>query len=35
MQQCSELKGVIPVVQTPVNEDGSIDTDGLARLATG
>ncbi len=32
MQKCRELKGVIPVVQTPVREDGSIDTDALARL---
>lgn len=32
MQKCRELKGVIPVVQTPVHEDGSIDTDGSARL---
>lgn len=32
MQKCRKLKGVIPVVQTPVHEDGSIDTDGLARL---
>lgn len=32
MQTCRELKGVIPVVQTPVHEDGSIDTDGIGRL---
>jgi dihydrodipicolinate synthase/N-acetylneuraminate lyase len=32
MQKCRELKGVIPVVQTPVHEDGSIDTDGIGRL---
>lgn len=32
MQACRQLKGVIPVVQTPVHRDGSIDTDGLARL---
>jgi dihydrodipicolinate synthase/N-acetylneuraminate lyase len=32
MKACRELKGVIPVVQTPVNEDGSIDTEGQARL---
>lgn len=32
MQQSRELKGVIPVVQTPVHEDGSIDTDGIGRL---
>jgi dihydrodipicolinate synthase/N-acetylneuraminate lyase len=32
MQQCRELKGVIPVVQTPVHEDGSIDTGGIERL---
>jgi len=32
MQKCRELKGVIPVVQTPVHEDGSIDTNGIGRL---
>ena len=32
MQNSRELKGVIPVVQTPVHEDGSIDTDGIGRL---
>ena len=32
MQWCRPLKGVIPVVQTPIHADGSIDTEGLARL---
>jgi 4-hydroxy-tetrahydrodipicolinate synthase len=32
MQKCRELKGVIPVVQTPVHEDGAVDTEGLSRL---
>lgn len=32
MQKCRELKGVIPVVQTPVHQDGAIDTEGLGRL---
>jgi 4-hydroxy-tetrahydrodipicolinate synthase len=32
MQACRELKGVIPVVQTPVHEDGSIDTEGQMAL---
>lgn len=32
MKKCRELKSVIPVVQTPVHEDGSIDTEGCARL---
>jgi dihydrodipicolinate synthase/N-acetylneuraminate lyase len=32
MQKSRELKGVIPVVQTPVNEDGSIDTPAIGRL---
>jgi dihydrodipicolinate synthase/N-acetylneuraminate lyase len=31
MQKCRELKGVIPVVQTPVHEDGAIDTDAISR----
>jgi 4-hydroxy-tetrahydrodipicolinate synthase len=32
MQACRQLKGVIPVVQTPVHRDGAIDTEGLTRL---
>jgi dihydrodipicolinate synthase/N-acetylneuraminate lyase len=32
MQKSRELKGVIPVVQTPVHEDGSIDTNAIGRL---
>jgi 4-hydroxy-tetrahydrodipicolinate synthase len=32
MRACRELKGVIPVVQTPLNADGSIDHAGQARL---
>ncbi|MEJ2374193.1 MAG: dihydrodipicolinate synthase family protein [Pseudolabrys sp.] len=32
MQNSRELNGVIPVVQTPVHEDGSIDIDGIGRL---
>src|SRR3990170_5904334 len=32
MKACRELKGVIPVVQTPLNADGSIDHAGQARL---
>lgn len=32
MQVCRELKGLIPVVQTPINQDGSIDNAGLTRL---
>lgn len=32
MQWCRPLKGVIPVVQTPIHEDGAIDTEGLTRL---
>jgi dihydrodipicolinate synthase/N-acetylneuraminate lyase len=32
MQACRELKGVIPVVQTPFHSDGSIDQEGLVRL---
>lgn len=32
MQKCRQLSGVIPVVQTPVHEDGSVDTEGCARL---
>ena len=32
MQKSRELKGVIPVVQTPVHEDGSIDTEAIGRL---
>jgi dihydrodipicolinate synthase/N-acetylneuraminate lyase len=32
MHECRELKGVIPVVQTPVHEDGSIDIGGCERL---
>jgi len=31
MQKSRELKGVIPVVQTPVHEDGAIDTDAIGR----
>src|SRR3990170_5155703 len=32
MKACRELKGVIPVVQTPLKADGSIDHAGQARL---
>ncbi len=32
MQKCRQLSGVIPVVQTPVHEDGSVDTEACARL---
>lgn len=32
MQACRQLKGVIPVVQTPVHRDGAVDTEGLTRL---
>jgi dihydrodipicolinate synthase/N-acetylneuraminate lyase len=32
MQACRELNGVIPVVQTPLNADGSIDSVGIGRL---
>ncbi len=32
MMACRQLRGVIPVVQTPVHRDGSIDTEGLKRL---
>jgi dihydrodipicolinate synthase/N-acetylneuraminate lyase len=32
MHACREMKGVIPVVQTPLNEDGSIDQAGQTRL---
>ena len=32
MMACRQLKGVIPVVQTPIHRDGSIDTEGLKRL---
>jgi dihydrodipicolinate synthase/N-acetylneuraminate lyase len=32
MQACRAMKGVIPVVQTPLNEDGSIDQAGQTRL---
>ena len=32
MIRTRELKGLIPVVQTPMNEDGSLDLDGQARL---
>ncbi len=31
MQNTRQLKGVIPVVQTPVHADGSIDTDAIGR----
>ena len=34
MQKSRQLKSVIPVVQTPVHEDGSIDTDGIGRLVS-
>jgi dihydrodipicolinate synthase/N-acetylneuraminate lyase len=32
MQSCRELRGIIPVVQTPVHEDGKVDIEGLTRL---
>jgi 4-hydroxy-tetrahydrodipicolinate synthase len=32
MQACRQLKGVIPVVQTPVHRDGAVDTESLTRL---
>jgi 4-hydroxy-tetrahydrodipicolinate synthase len=32
MQKCRQLKGVIPVVQSPVHEDGSVDREACARL---
>lgn len=32
MQKCRQLKSVIPVVQTPVHEDGSVDTEASVRL---
>ncbi len=32
MKACRELKGIIPVVQTPINQDGSIDHGGITRL---
>jgi 4-hydroxy-tetrahydrodipicolinate synthase len=32
MQPCRQLKGVIPVVQTPVRQDGEVDVEGLNRL---
>lgn len=32
MQKSRHLEGVIPVVQTPIFEDGSIDAEGLKRL---
>ena len=32
MQDCRQLKGIIPVVVTPLNEDGSIDVSGQEGL---
>jgi dihydrodipicolinate synthase/N-acetylneuraminate lyase len=32
MKACRELQGIIPVVQTPINQDGSVDDTGLTRL---
>ena len=32
MKASRELRGVIPVVQTPLHEDGSIDVEAQARL---
>jgi 4-hydroxy-tetrahydrodipicolinate synthase len=32
MKECRKLRGVIPVVQTPIHADGSVDTEAQARL---
>ena len=34
MQECRELKGVIPVVPTPLHADGSVDVGGLFDLVS-